>query len=125
MTNEQCTVVSLREHLEQRITDLHRIVEEKFAAHRIALELATENLNKELNHLNRLREAVVEQRNQFMPRTEIVLQLEGIKSELAVLRKSKDQLEGKASMKSVMLVGLGTIISYMLTAVMLIVHLVK
>jgi len=95
--------VSLREHLEARICDLHRLVEEKFHAHAKALELAAQGLETRLDHLNELRQAVNDQERRYATKESVELRLDRIDIDIRKLLSDRDVMQGKASMVSVVI----------------------
>ena len=86
----QGDVVSLKEHIESR-----------FAAIEKAIEIALAALDKRLDGMNEIREAMRDQSGYFISRKEVELQLDKISADITALKEYRAEAKGKASMLSV------------------------
>ena len=100
MTEQELTV-GLKEHLEARIEDLHRLIEYSFAEHEKALTLASKNLDARLDRLNELRETVEDHEHRYATKESYENRMNRVDLDLRELRDAKNRLEGKASQNSV------------------------
>jgi len=66
-----------------------------------ALDLAAQSLDKRLEVMNEFRDAMKDQQNKFVTREESVLIHDRLADDIRILRESKANMEGKASMTSV------------------------
>jgi len=122
-------VIPLKTFLETKMDDLKvycemlvenlRILHVKdYAAHETALELATKNLEIRLDKLNELREIVTQRETHYTTKGEMAIRLERIDEDIRGLRESRAELEGKASMMSVLF-------AYLLGLVALVMSLIE
>ena len=92
--------VALREHLECRIAAQAAFFDARIGAIEKATDIATARLAERLAGMNEFRESMNDMASRMITRNEVDIQVEKIESQLADLKKSRDQLEGKASQKS-------------------------
>ena len=95
-------IITIREYFERRLSDLDRIIEQRFASHEKAINLATANLEERLAHLNDLRAMADSRSDVFVTKSEHDRLVQDIRS----LEISRAEISGKASQTSV-LVGWG------------------
>ena len=123
-------VVTLRDYIDSRLDEQRAYFEAKIAAIDKATCESTESLNKRLEGMNEFRSALKDQNATFMPRTEYAIQHEklsedlkaarnALDSDIRILRESKATLEGKASMTSVFVGYVLTVIALLIAAVAL------
>jgi methionine synthase II (cobalamin-independent) len=91
----------------------------------IARRLSAENLKKDLDHLNKLRDEVVADRSLSVGKGTFDGEIKAIYADLKALEISKATLEGKASQRGVNLALLASVIGIIISIISLIVHVIK
>ena len=106
--SDEPDAVPLRDYLEARlqavsekVADSERVILAKLEAIDKATVLSRDMLNVRLEGLNEWRQQSKDREIQFLPRQEFEAQHAGIRTDIRDLQKSRDQLDGKASQKSV------------------------
>lgn len=99
-TFNRADAVALRDHLEIVIAAQRAYFESKFAAMERATCVATDRLSERLAGMNEFRDAMKDLQGRMVTRDEMDVQISKIVTQIDDLRKSRDQLEGKASQKS-------------------------
>jgi hypothetical protein len=98
--------VSLKEHIESRLSALEKAISE-----------AKHDLEKRLEGMNEFRAQLKDQAYSFITRNEYALCIERINSEINSLKEFKAALDGKASQRS-------TIISIVISVISLIIGII-
>ena len=83
-------IVSLRDHIEQRLKDMDK-----------ATNLAYTNLEKRLDAMNEFRQSLKDQNSTFLTQGEYHVWKKSVDEDIRVLRESKSEIAGKADQKQV------------------------
>jgi len=105
--NSYAAGVSLKEYFESRLTAMEK-----------ATSLAKADMEKRLDSMNEFRHQLDMQTREFVNTILYDKDIDRLDKDIRDLRDSKNQLEGKASMKSV-------VIGYIFTAIALIIGIIK
>ena len=95
-------------------------ITEKFVNLEKTTELARSSMEKRLDGMNEFRDTLKDQASRFVTRSELETIVEKIGSEIKLLNKSKDILEGKASQLSVNITLTVSIVSVLIAIIALI-----
>jgi len=82
----QGNFVSLKEHIETRLSAIEK-----------AVEVANTAMQVRLTGMNEFRDTLRDQASRFVTRSELEIKLDSINARLTELAKYRDQMEGKAS----------------------------
>jgi len=96
--------VDMKEYLDSRfrvIDDLRLYLDSKFDALDVSTKVAYNAMEKRLEGMNEFRQAMADQSNTFVTRSEISQFTDRVNADLRMLRESKAELQGKASQLSV------------------------
>lgn len=114
-----------KKYIKEKIKNVKLYAKLKFKSNSQALKLSTKRLDKRLDDANRFREQLREQQQAFLPKNEFIIQhtklenqMDELKEDIKILRESKANLEGKASMASVYL-------SYVIASIALILTILR
>jgi hypothetical protein len=105
--------VALREHLEAMLAAKVCYVEARIAGMEKATEIATRRLEERLASMNEFRASLSDQSTRMVTRNEMSLQVGRLQEDISDLKRSRDELTGKASQSSVttaMLLGIAGLI---------------
>jgi hypothetical protein len=94
----------MKEYLDSRfrvIDDLRLYLDSKFDALDVSTKVAYNAMEKRLEGMNEFRQAMADQSNTFVTRSEISQFTDRVNADLRMLRESKAELQGKASQLSV------------------------
>lgn len=103
MTAKRAANVSLRDYIEQRITDLEDRMNLRFDASEAAALKAEQQMTARLDSINGFRATLSDQAARFVTRDELTVTLHSIIETVDSLKTSRDILAGKASQASVSL----------------------
>ena len=95
--------VELKEHLETRIAAQHDYFMARLEAVEKATAVASGSLRERLAGMNEFRNAMSDLSSRMMTREEVSLLMKKLDADIADLKKSRDQAEGKASQTSVII----------------------
>lgn len=111
-TNHKCETVSLRDYFDERLRSidiqlhsLYKEVELKNENIKTSTKLAADALNDRLQHLNAARELLTQLTHTMLTRAEFNLVVDKIDKEITDMRTFKDNMQGAATQKSVLIAG--------------------
>lgn len=97
----QADGVALREHLEAMLNAKTCYFEARITAMEKATEVATRRLEERLASMNEFRASLSDLSSHMATRNELALQVERLQEDISDLKRSRDELTGKASQSSV------------------------
>jgi len=101
-TTKQETAVSLKEYIERIFDEREKALQIAFKSQQEALSIATIALNRELEHLNNLREEINSARREFLTRVEYSSSRTTIEEKISAMEKIMDMKAGSVSGMSIL-----------------------
>jgi hypothetical protein len=115
MAEQDPNNVPLREYTERLIVDLEKTFNVKFDANQEAVDKAERRMEIRLEGMNEFRLQLKDQAAAFLPRSEYSVAHDKLGADITDLRKTRDEMAGKANASSVYvayaLAGIGILIS--------------
>lgn len=111
-------IVSLKEHVETRLSDMDKFITESFASRDKAQVVAWDSLKAKMIDENHIRAQLQEQSQELVTKTEYRGDIKRLSDEVQQLREYRASMEGKASQASV-------IVSYLIGGAGLVLGIIK
>ena len=87
--------ISLREFFDTKIDFVKQLFELQISSIKEATGLAKTEIDKRLEGMNEFRDALRDQTNQFVMKSELKVMIDNIEKDLQIFRENKTYLEGK------------------------------
>jgi hypothetical protein len=95
--------VTLRDYIDTLFREFEKRANIEWAQYKSALELASKDLDRRLDTMNRVREQLLQQAETFASKAEMQAEFRRLCDKIEAIEKWQHHMEGKASQQSVMI----------------------
>jgi len=116
--------ISLRDYFDTRINNLQQNTDLKISNVEKAITIASGLMEKRLESMNEFREQLKDQATHFLSRDEFQIQHDRVIEDIKMLRESRAELQGKASMNAVYMSYVIAVIGFLTGIIGIVIHFI-